>query len=733
MNAQVALEKVPDEALYPRLRLRAHDSVWIGNEEHHVAKRQGDKWVLVNFETQELRIETDVNLLRMFGLGLLRLRSRSTSLKPLSPIALTALGEEAHAAASRKHAYVEHALNHPDGYRNSKRWLRKPIREKAKELGDSRPPSPSSIIGWVKLHDPHYREIGLAAYANRHDLKGKRGSRLPEPMKAAIQRSIDRYLQGGSVEDAYLEAERYIDAFNATAEGRDFCANAKPRYLGRDGRLKPPSLSTLRRELHLNLSPFIKSAGRIGIHYARKHGRTFQTRALPDKPYAEVEVDFTPLDVLVVDENGALLGRPHLIVFLDRATRVVVGMALSFEVPSYAAVLDGLRSATYRKNIGHIDGLNDEDWPCMGRIERLFIDNGKEFANGQLAAAAVELGFEIHRLPPREPWHKGLVERFMGSVAAFTHNLPGTTLSNSVQRRDYENIDPPVLTLSECRDLVTKWIVTVYNRRPNRMLGSAPGVARAPIDAWRDKLDLLDIPGLPDPELFIALSGERAMRTVQKYGVEWDHIRYWSPELDRILAHPKHQLKSTKTDSAHYQVRRDPYDLSRIFLFNHHANEVIELPVVERWQQYAQGLSVHQHRMCREHESIREEQRSDPKALWKARAALIEAGRGALRSGMRKKLERNLTRFLYGNRAQAFASNLEASSTAAKGEEPISLSAIVEAPLLVLGETSKPGAQLPHVINEDAEYEPVEPLVGADMDEILHLAARVKSGSRHDD
>lgn len=284
--------------------------------------------------------------------------------------------------------------------------------------------------------------------------------------------------------------------------------------------------------------------------------------------------------------------------------------------------------------------------PIAGRVRPLIVDNGLEFANTHLRTAAAQLGFEIVRTPPREPWLKGLVERFMGEVAKFAHRLPGTTHSNAVQHREFEDADLPVLTLSELRDLVTKWVVTVYNANPNRMLGKVPGVARAPIDAWQDKLDLYDVPGLPSKELFIALAGEHEERTVQKYGVAWDHIYYWSPELDRVLTHPDHRSRSISGQPAKYQVHRDPYDLSKIFLHSRHADEIIELPAVEKWVNYTHGLTAHQHRLCRQHELVREEQRSDPIALMKAKAAIIEAGRGALRSGTRKKLERNLVRFL---------------------------------------------------------------------------------------
>lgn len=719
------------EPLYPPIRIKAYDQLWIEADEYIAQKKQGDKWVLVAIDTQEIRIESDKDLVQLQGYGKLQVRSRPVARPPLSPLVTTSLDPEPEADLIRKHDYVEYVLRHPDGFRTSKNWIKKCISEKAMSRDDPNPPSPGSVLNWKKLHDAYYAEIGLAAYAPRHDLKGKRGSNLPKPKTDATEAGLDRYLQGGSVEDAYVETLKKIDDFNRSPAGKRFCQEASPKHLDDKGQLAPPSLSTFRRQV-ARLSPFTQNYGRKGPYYARKHGRTYQTRALPKRPYEEVEVDFTPVDLILVAENGAYLGRPHLIAFLDRATRMVLGISVSFDVPGYAAVIEGLRHATYLKDIEHIAGLNNADWPCMGRIERLYIDNGKEFANGHLASAAQHLGFEIHRLPPREPWHKGLVERFMGEVARFSHRFPGTTHSNSVVHRDFENPEAPVLTLSEFRDFIIKWVVTDYNHRRNRMLGDAPGVARAPIDAWRDKLNTMDIPGLPNKDLFIALAGEREERTVQKYGVEWDHIRYWSPELDRILAHPDHKLKSSAATSARYQVNRDPYDLSKIYLHNHHSNEVMILPVVDKWRTYTEGLTLHQHKMCREHELIREEQRGDPEALWKARAELIESGMGALRSGRRRNLERKLARFLYGKGAQSFPSEVAQYRAAAKSEGPMPLGSAIDTPVHLDAEIID-AADPAVAADTQSEIAPFLSLQGTDdLAEIVHLASGVKSGIRRD-
>jgi transposase InsO family protein len=468
-HALTAEQLAPQKSLYPQLRIHARDSVWLKNEECIAQSRHGDKWLFVKLTNGETVLLSDAELFQLYGNGDLKWRSRPTKHQPLSPLAPQVMTEEAGCEALRKHDYVRYVSEHPEGYRASKPWIAKRIAEKAAERNDENPPSPGSVLNWKKLHDAHYAEIGLAAYAARHDLKGKRGSRLPEICQKALERAVDRYLQGGSVVDAHIEAEKFIFEFNQTPAGKKYCETALPKSLSKMGTLAPPSLSTLRREINRNISPYVIEAGRIGQYSARKKFQTYQTRALPERPYEEVEVDFTPMDVILVAENGALLGRPYLVAFLDRATRMVLGFSISFDVPTYAAVIEGMKHATYRKEISHIDGLKDEDWPCMGRIERLYIDNGLEFANTHLQTAAAQLGFEIVRLPPREPWLKGLVERFMREVAKLAHRLPGTTHSNAVEHRQYENPELPVLTLSELKDLVTKWVVTVHNANPNRM------------------------------------------------------------------------------------------------------------------------------------------------------------------------------------------------------------------------------------------------------------------------
>jgi putative transposase len=91
---------------------------------------------------------------------------------------------------------------------------------------------------------------------------------------------------------------------------------------------------------------------------ANRFGRVNADRAIKnlgvgpqgDYPLGEVEVDHTLLDIIVVHENGETpLGRPWLTGLIDRYSRMIIGLAISFAPPSWVSVMEGLRVAVLPK------------------------------------------------------------------------------------------------------------------------------------------------------------------------------------------------------------------------------------------------------------------------------------------------------------------------------------------------------------------------------------------------
>lgn len=83
------------------------------------------------------------------------------------------------------------------------------------------------------------------------------------------------------------------------------------------------------------------------------------------------------MDLILVDETWRKpVGRPWLSVAIDTYSRCVAGLHLSYEVPS--ATVAGLCVAhAALDKAAYLGGLGIEaDWPCQGRPDEVFVDNG---------------------------------------------------------------------------------------------------------------------------------------------------------------------------------------------------------------------------------------------------------------------------------------------------------------------------------------------------------------------
>lgn len=393
--------------------------------------------------------------------------------------------------------------------------------------------------------------------------------------------------------------------------------------------------------------PIERDLRQKGLAYVKQRYPTWQTRGRPDRPYAEVQCDHCTLDIQIVDQSGMIFGRPDLIVFLDRATKMILGYSIGFEAPSYASFMKGLQSVYFKKDLSNFPAVKNP-WPCVGSIETLYVDNAFHFIGGNIQAAGRELGFDTTILLPREPWLKGSVERFFGTLnTGLVHRLPGTTRSNVMKRREVDTIPPPSLTLEAFEALFVHWICDVYHAQPHRGAGFIPGVADVPLRLWAEKLDAHSAPEPPSADLFLALAGERETRVIGRQGIEWDRIKYQSPDLLAVKCHPAH--KADKGSATRYEVIRDPFDLGSITLVNHHTNEVVRVPASHAYSSYAQGTTVYQHQVCLKRARELVGNSVDIQALRQARELLGAAIHSIVEQDSFKQTHRKLARFLNEN------------------------------------------------------------------------------------
>jgi putative transposase len=122
-------------------------------------------------------------------------------------------------------------------------------------------------------------------------------------------------------------------------------------------------------------------------------------------PLDVVQIDHTPMDVVVVDDlYRQPLGKPYLTLATDVATRCVVGFVISF-VPPGAGTVSLCMTIIVSSKVNRLRELNVEgDWPMAGLPKSLHLDGAAEFKSKALKRGRAQYGIElVYRERPHPP------------------------------------------------------------------------------------------------------------------------------------------------------------------------------------------------------------------------------------------------------------------------------------------------------------------------------------------
>jgi putative transposase len=444
--------------------------------------------------------------------------------------------------AMRRQAYVNLLLASGDKIVSSPAKLRPLLEDIARKLGDTKAPGVSTVYSWllkIKQHNNH----PLALLEKPH-ARGWFGCRFPEEVQDALIKLIEeRYLEppGCSIADIHDALQAKLHALNLSR--------------ATDRALQLPSYATVRRAVQV-YPAYERAVARFGKREASIRFRT--SKATPKAKFIleAAEIDHTPVDLFVVDgRTGMPLGRPWLTVIIDRKSRMILGIYVSFGGPSTEAVFGCLRNAilpkTYiRERYPRVEG----EWPCYGLMQTLVCDNGLEFHSRALEQACFDLGIILQFCPTRKPYFKGMVERAFGSISRnFLHAQKGTSLANWMDRHGYDPLKTAVATFDELMHALHIWIVDVYSVHYHRTL------KRPPLAIWKEGLHD-NPPSLPDlPVLDVALT-EDEDRVLWHYGIELFNLRYNSRDVYPI----RYQYGEKVT----VRVRYNRADLGHIYVIH---------------------------------------------------------------------------------------------------------------------------------------------------------------------
>lgn len=357
------------------------------------------------------------------------------------------------------------------------------------------------------------------------------------------------------------------------------------RY-GRDPLPVPvPSRATLYR-LFAALSAGRHTAGsaRTRRSLANRPDGPFHARTVA-APGELVQIDSTPLDVLVLLEDG-VTGRVELTGMIDVATRSVTAAVLRPTTkavdasvllartltpepmrPGWAEALRMSRSVLpHRRMLALDDRLEKAAAAPVIVPDTIVFDQGSVFVSRTFKASCAALGITYQPAHPGSPTERPQIERLMGSVATlFAQFVAGYTGSHPDRRgRGIEH--EALWSLPELQELLDEWIVLWHNR-PHEGLRDplAPGRVFTPNEKYATLLDSCGyIPIALGPEDYVQLL-PACWRAINAYGIAIGRRTYDAAELNPYRRQPS-GIAGRKNL---WEVRSDPYDISRVWVRDH--------------------------------------------------------------------------------------------------------------------------------------------------------------------
>lgn len=395
-------------------------------------------------------------------------------------------------------------------------------------------------------------------------------------------------------------ATTVIEAQTGTSTGTKSRAIRQIRQLLEDehgpGVVPMPSQATCYRLLE------VLSAGRytFGSAVTRR-----QTANKPTRPYIattaarpgeQVQLDATPLDVMAVMDDG-VIGRAELVLAIDIATRTICAGVLR---PVGAKAVDAAlllarvtvpepmrpgwdsALAMSASRIPHQRLVSLDARMALAAAkpvivpDTVVIDHGKVFLSEVFLRAADTLGMSVQPAHQQTPTDKAIVERTFEAInTLFCQHVAGYT-GRDTTRRGSDVAERAVWSLPDLQELFDEWVLAGWQSRPHEGLRHpfTPDQAASPNDAYAA---LVAAAGYVP----VSLTGEDYIellpadwRAITDAGIQIDYRTYNCPEL-RPYARKNSGVASR---GGRWEVHFDPYDVSRIWVRDHHHGGWITVP-----------------------------------------------------------------------------------------------------------------------------------------------------------
>ena len=393
----------------------------------------------------------------------------------------------------------------------------------------------------------------------RNDLKGSKTFKIATEIQDIIEFLVNKYDKEG------LEVSNRRIHINMVEEIRNLNETRSEEQ-----KIEACGRATTNRVIQHLRKTYLKDRARHGTVQANlnKYGSTAEV--VVERPLQRVEVDWTPLDLFVVDTMTSNRERFNLIHAVDKATGYTLGYELWLGEPNAKAIKQCMLHAMLPKT--HIRRLYprlQHEWTAFGKPEVIVVDNARVHDAEDLEEFFGLIGIEIQFCPVKAGHQKGSVERMFRTMnEKMFHSIPGTSFSNPKMRSLYDSTGKACLTLRALHEIIHITMVDIIANDYSISRGGTPAFL------WEQGIKECKVHRtLPmhKKDLILLLSTGIEYRSITNKGIELEGQFFQSTKLMQLLDFMKRKKKEKRV-----RVRFNPSDMRIIYIFDESNKQYIE-------------------------------------------------------------------------------------------------------------------------------------------------------------
>ena len=314
-------------------------------------------------------------------------------------------------------------------------------------------------------------------------------------------------------------------------------------------------------------------------------------------PGAQFQIDATIADVYLVSRfnRASIIGRPVVYFVKDTFSRMVTGLYIGLEGPSWMGMAMALYNAfTDKVGFCHQYGIEitEDQWPCHHLPFSLIGDRG-ELESDAGFRVAEKLGIQIDNTPPYRGDLKPIIERHFKILNDMTvHRLPGNVRPELDHRGGHDYRLDALLDLYQFTRIIIHETLT-YNKLTLKSLEPSEemmrsGVELTPVSLWNWGISNCagSLRVLPEEKVRLALMPEGSCE-IRKEGICFHNLFFTCEEAvegqwfeDARRGHPSRR-----------KVSYDPRDMRAIYVWDEDGIKAVRAELLD-WEQKYSGKAL---------------------------------------------------------------------------------------------------------------------------------------------